>query len=64
MNNKGCDEIMKTEKQIGDEIIKMENGIGALRIRQKEEPNAPYLRNQIDDNRQRIKALQWVLVND
>ena len=62
MNNKGCDEIMKTEKQIGDEIINLENGIDALRIRQKEEPNAPYLRNQIDDNRQRIKALQWVLV--
>jgi hypothetical protein len=46
---------------IGNEIIKLENGIDTLRIRQKEEPDAPYLQNQIDNNKQRIKALQWVL---
>lgn len=46
---------------IANEIVKLENGIDTLRIRQKEEPGAPYLQNQIDNNRQRIKALQWVL---
>lgn len=58
---KVMDIAFQNSTHIENEIIKLENGINALRIRQKDEPNAPYLQNQIDNNRQRIKALQWTL---
>ena len=58
---KAADTTFQNSICVENEIIKLENGIDALRIRQKEEPNATYLRNQIDNNKQRIKALQWVL---